>query len=129
MSAADENALCVFERKVVWRIYGPVREGEQWKIRSNRELEEIIRGEDTVKFVKSQWLAWFGRVEWMDEKRMSRKLLHGKMEGRRRCGRPRMRWLQDMRVMQVGRWWENLYIGILWWNYINALVILRHHHS
>jgi hypothetical protein len=22
-----------------------------------------------------------------------------------------------------------LYIGILWWNYINALVILRHHHS
>jgi hypothetical protein len=44
----------------------------------------------------------------MDEERMSRKLLHGKMEGRRRRGRPRMRWLQDMRVMQVGRWWEKV---------------------
>jgi hypothetical protein len=53
MSAADENALCVFERKVVRMIYGPVREGERWRIRSNRELEEILRGEDILKFVKS----------------------------------------------------------------------------
>jgi hypothetical protein len=27
MSAAGQNALCVFEQKVVRRIYGPVREG------------------------------------------------------------------------------------------------------
>jgi hypothetical protein len=47
----------------------------------------------------------------MDEERMSRKMLHGKMEGRRR-GRPRKRWLQDLdedlRVMQVGRWWDKV---------------------
>jgi hypothetical protein len=110
MSAADENALRVFERKVVRGIYDPVREGERWRIRSNRELEEILRGEDTVTFVKSQRLAWLGRVERMEEERMSRKLLHGKMEGRRRRGRPRKRWLhdlqEDLRVMQVGMWWE-----------------------
>jgi hypothetical protein len=107
MSAADENSLSVFERKVVRMIYGPVREGERWRIRSNRELEEILRGEDIVKFVKSQRLAWLGHVERMDEERMSRKLLHGTMEGRRRRGRPRKRWLQDLeedlRVMHVGR--------------------------
>jgi hypothetical protein len=43
---------------------------------------------------------------------MSRKLLHGKVEGRRRRGRPRKRWLQDleedMRVVHVGRWWEKM---------------------
>jgi hypothetical protein len=48
----------------------------------------------------------------MDEERMSRKLLHEKMEGRRRHGRPRKRWLQDLeedlRVMQVGSWWEKV---------------------
>jgi hypothetical protein len=48
----------------------------------------------------------------MNEERMSRKLLHGKMEGRRRRGRPKKRWSQDleedMRVMQVGRWWEKV---------------------
>jgi hypothetical protein len=46
----------------------------------------------------------------MDEERMSTKLLHGKMKGKRRRGRPRKRWLQDedLRVMQVGRWWEKV---------------------
>jgi hypothetical protein len=89
-----------------------VREGVRWRIRSNRELEEILRGEDIVKFEKSQRLAWLGHVEQMDEERMSRKLLHEKMDGRRRCGRPRKGWLQgleeDLRVMQVGRWWEKV---------------------
>jgi hypothetical protein len=112
MSAADENALRVFERKVVRTIYGPVKEGGRWRIRSNRELEEIIRGEDIVKFVKSQRLGWLGHVERMNEERMSRKLLHGKMEARMRRGRPRKRWLQDLekdlRVIQVGRWWEKV---------------------
>jgi hypothetical protein len=48
----------------------------------------------------------------MDEERMSRTLLHGKMEARRRHGRPRKRWLQDLEedlgVTQVGRWWEKV---------------------
>jgi hypothetical protein len=118
MSSADENALHVFERKVVRRICDPVREGERWRIRSNQELEEILRGEDIVKFVNSQRLAWLGHVERMGVERMLRKLLHEKMEGRRRRGRPRKRWLQDLeedlRVMQVGRWWEKVHSKEQW---------------
>jgi hypothetical protein len=108
MLASDENALCVFERKVLRRIYGPVREGERWRIRSNRELEEILRGEDIMRFVKSRRLAWLGHMERIGEERMQRKLLHGKTEGRRRRGRPRKRWLQslekDLRIMRDRRW-------------------------
>jgi hypothetical protein len=112
MSAADENPLCVFERKVLRRIYGPVRESERWRIRSNRTLEEIFEGEDIVRFVKSRRLAWLGHVERMGKERMPRKLLHGGIEGRRRRGRPRKRWLlsleEDLRIMRVGRWWEKV---------------------
>jgi hypothetical protein len=111
MSAADENALRVFERKVLRRIYGPVREGERWRIRSNRGLEEILKGEDIVRFVKSRRLAWPRHVERMGEVRMQRKLLHGRIEERRR-GRPRKRWLQsleeDLKIIRVGRWWEKV---------------------
>jgi hypothetical protein len=75
-------------------------------------LEEILRGEDITKFVKSQRLAWLGHVEQMDEEKMSRKLLHGRLEGTGAHGRPRKRWLQhlekDLRVMQVRLWWEKV---------------------
>jgi hypothetical protein len=49
MSAADKNALRIFLWKVVRTIYDPVREGERLRIRSNREVEEILGGEDVVK--------------------------------------------------------------------------------
>jgi hypothetical protein len=89
-----------------------VREGERWRIRSNRELEEILRGKDVVRFVKSRRLAWLGHVERMSEERMPRKFLHGRIEGRWRRGRPWKRWLQsleeDLRIMRVGRRWEKV---------------------
>jgi hypothetical protein len=66
-----------------------VREGERWRIRSNGELEEILKGEDILRFVKSRWLAGLGHVERMGEERLPRELLHGRIEGRRRRGRPR----------------------------------------
>jgi hypothetical protein len=57
-----------------------VREDEWWRIRSNQELKEILRGKD-MKFVKPCRLAWLGHVERMDEEKILRKLLHGRMEG------------------------------------------------
>jgi hypothetical protein len=48
---------------ITLKIYGPVREGERWRIRSNQELEEILRDEDIVRFVKFRRLAKPGQVE------------------------------------------------------------------
>jgi hypothetical protein len=79
------HALRVFERRILRRIYGPVRKGDIWTVRTNQEFEEILRGEDIVKFVKSRRLAWLGHIERMKEERMPRNMLHGRMEGNRRC--------------------------------------------
>jgi len=38
----EERALAVFERKILRKIYGPVKEYELWRIRRKDELEAII---------------------------------------------------------------------------------------
>ena len=52
MTKKEERALLVFERKIFRRIYGPKYGNEEWKIRTNRELEEISKGENIVKWKK-----------------------------------------------------------------------------
>jgi predicted methyltransferase MtxX (methanogen marker protein 4) len=45
----------VYRRTSAMRfLYGPVKIEEGWKIRNNDELEEVMRGEDTVKFIRAQ---------------------------------------------------------------------------
>jgi len=44
-------ALAVFERKILRKIYGPVKENEVWRIRRNDELEAIIKGDNIVRFI------------------------------------------------------------------------------
>jgi hypothetical protein len=38
----EERVLTVFERKILRKMYGPVKENELWRIRRNDELEDII---------------------------------------------------------------------------------------
>jgi hypothetical protein len=45
----EEQILFIFERKIFRRIYGPKYEDGEWKIRTNRELEELSKGENVVK--------------------------------------------------------------------------------
>jgi hypothetical protein len=37
----DERRLSIFQRKILLRIYVPICEGEQWRMRYSRELDEI----------------------------------------------------------------------------------------
>jgi len=41
LTMEEERALAVFERKILRKIYGPVKENESWRIRRNDELEVI----------------------------------------------------------------------------------------
>jgi hypothetical protein len=50
----EEIVLAVFERKILRKRYGPVKEKELWRIRRSDELEDIIKGENIVRFIKSQ---------------------------------------------------------------------------
>jgi hypothetical protein len=38
-----KNNLRRFERKIIKKIYGPIKQGEQRRIRNNDEIEEILK--------------------------------------------------------------------------------------
>jgi hypothetical protein len=45
MTSEEMNALRIFERKILRRIYGPINEGESWRIITNKEIEDILEGQ------------------------------------------------------------------------------------
>jgi hypothetical protein len=49
MTKKEEQALLIFERKIFRSIYSPKYEDGKWKSRTNRELEELSKGENIVK--------------------------------------------------------------------------------
>ena len=108
LSKEDENTLRIFERKIIRRIWGPVIENNTLRIRSNSEINKILRGEDLVRYIKSLRLRWMGHVERMENERIPKRLIHNDIIGVRKRGRPRKRWLQDveqdMRRMGIRGW-------------------------
>jgi len=74
MTKKEEQALLIFERKIFRRIYGPKYEDGKWKISRNRELEELNKGENIVKWIKGQRISWLGHLERMEEDRMPKKI-------------------------------------------------------
>jgi hypothetical protein len=89
LTKKEEQALLIFERKTFRRIYGPKYENGEWKSRTNRELEEMRKGENIAKLIKGQRISWLGHQERMEEDRMPKKNFTQELEGMRRRGRPR----------------------------------------
>jgi len=102
--------VLTFERKIFRRIYGTKYENGEWKSRTNRELEEMSKGENVVKWIKGQRIRWLGHLARMEEDRMPKNTFTQEMEGTRRRGRPRKRWKEeverDLQVQGVTRWRE-----------------------
>jgi len=70
----EAKALLIFERKIFRRIYGAKYENGGWKSRTNRELEEMSKGENIVKWINGQRISWLGHLEGMEEDRMPKKI-------------------------------------------------------
>ena len=87
--------------------YGPKYENGEWKSRTNRELEEISKGENIEKWIKGERISWLGHLERMEEGRMPKKIFTQELEGTRKRGRPRKGWKEkverDLQVLGVRR--------------------------
>jgi hypothetical protein len=95
--------------RILRKIFGPVQNKDgSWRIIMNYELNELIENADIVRFIKSRRIAWLGHVMWMDDKRTPKRILEWKPIGKRIRGRPRNRWIvdikEDMQIMGIRRW-------------------------
>lgn len=96
LTKENGRALLVWERRVLRKIFGAVKERDRWRIRSNAELMELYGEPDIVCAIKKGRLRWLGHIERMEPCRLPKKMLNGTPGGKRKRGRPRQRWLDDL---------------------------------
>jgi hypothetical protein len=108
LTKKDEALISTCERKVLRKIFGPVNERNVWRIRSNQELRCMYQDLDLVTTIRKSRLKWLGHVHRMSSQRGPKMALEGNPGGRRRKGRSRKRWLDDVQddmiKMGVKRW-------------------------
>jgi hypothetical protein len=123
----------VFENRVLRTILGPKRDevtGE-WRKLHNEELHDLYSSPCIIRIMKARRMRWAGHVARMGEKRDAYRLLVGKPEGRRPLGRPRCRWVDNIRMDFVEVGWCNVeWIGLAqdrdrWRALVNSVLNLR----
>jgi len=96
----EERKLRVFENIVLRRIFGTRRDeitGE-WRRLRNEELNYLYCSPNFVRVIKSRRMRWAGHVARMGEETVGYRVLVGKPKGRRPLGRPRRRWVDNIRM-------------------------------
>jgi hypothetical protein len=91
------HRLIVFERKILRNIFGLAYENGSWRIKTNQELDKIIKYRNIINFARAQRLGWFGHVERMQETRMVKAIHSWKPISKRPTGRPKTRWENDVK--------------------------------
>jgi len=89
-----------------------------WRIKTNEELEILIKKKNIAKLIKSQRLRWAAHVIRMDTTRIVKKVTKWEPRSSRPVGRPRLRWLdqveEDLKKMKVRNWREKFKDRRLW---------------
>ena len=95
MGSAERWKLNVLEMKCLRSFVGVSRmdtvRNEEVRRRAGIEMELASRADQRV-------LRWFGHVERMDEYRMARRVLMVEVSGERVRGRPRLGWMDGVKV-------------------------------
>jgi hypothetical protein len=97
----------VFEKRVLRRIFGPKRDEVtvEWRKPHNEEVHDLYSLPSILRIMKLRRMRWAGHVARMGEKRNLYRLLVGKPEGKRPLGRPRRRWVDNIRMDLVEVGW------------------------
>jgi hypothetical protein len=110
LTPREEHMLRVFENKVLRSIFGPQRDEVTggWRKLHNEELRDLYSSPSIIRIIKSRRMTWEGHVARMGKKRNAYRLLVGKPEGKRPLGRPRRRWVDNIKIYLLEIGWARV---------------------
>jgi len=100
LTLREERRLRVFENRVLRKIFGPKRDEVtgDWRKLHNEELNDLYCSPSTIRIIKSRRMGWAEQVARLGERRGVYRVLVGKPEGKRKLGRPRRRWEDNIKM-------------------------------
>jgi hypothetical protein len=105
----EEHRLKVFENRVLRRVFRLKRDEVTggWIKLHNEELHALYPSQNLKLMIKSKRMRWMGHVELMVEKGNMHRISVGKPKGKRPLGRPRCRWVDNIKMdlRKIGREW------------------------
>ena len=100
--------LLVFERKILRRIFGPTKENQIWRIKTNEELDSLIKHKNTFNYIKAERLSWFSHVQRMPDTRTVKKIFKWKPLTKGSQARHKYKWEEDIKQdicqMKIKNW-------------------------
>ena len=77
-------------------------------VKTNEELEKLIKHKNIINYIKAQRLSWFCHIQRMPDTRTVKKIFNWKPLTKRSQGRPKYRWEdnteQDICQMKIKNW-------------------------
>jgi hypothetical protein len=104
-----------------------------WRKLHNEELHNLYSSPSIIRMIESRRMRWVGHVARMGAKRNAYRILVGNSEGKRPLGRPRRRWVDNIK-MDLGEigwdgmdWFELARDTGQWRALVNAAINLGFH--
>jgi hypothetical protein len=96
----SEYVLRALENRVLRRIFRP--KGDEvtggWRKLHNEDLHNLYSSPSIIRIIKSRRMRWAGYIARMGKKRNVYRILVEKPERKRPLGRPRRRWVDNIKM-------------------------------
>jgi hypothetical protein len=81
-------------------IFGPKRDDVtgDWRKLHNEELHNLYSSPNIIRMIKSRRMRWAGHVARLVPTKNAYRILVAKPEGKRPLGRPRRRWVDNIKM-------------------------------